>query len=71
MTLYEATRHSFCTQIGESGINTLQARALMRHADVRTTQRYFHGDIKKLRDVINNRGRVMLVQNKKTEVKGK
>lgn len=35
VTLYEATRHSFCTQISESGTNTLQARLLMRHSDVK------------------------------------
>ena len=71
VSLYEATRHSYCTQIGESGINTLQARLLMRHSDVRSTQKYFHGKIAKLRDVVNNRGRVRVLQSEKTEVKGK
>lgn len=65
ITLYEATRHSYCTQIAEMGINTLQARGLMRHADVRSTQKYFHVKIKKLRDVVNNRGRVTLIQSTK------
>ncbi len=71
VTFYEATRHSFCTQIGESGLNSLQARQLMRHSDVRTTQKYFHGDIAKLRDVVTNRGRVKPLRSEKIEVKEK
>lgn len=58
ISLYEATRHSFCTQLVEMGINSLQARLLMRHSDIRTTQKYFHSSITKLRDVVNSRGRI-------------
>jgi integrase len=71
ITPYEATRHSFLTQIGESGINTLQAKQLMRHSDIRSTEKYFHGNITKLRDVVNNRGRVRPLRSEKTEVKEK
>jgi len=71
VTMYEATRHSFCTQVSESGANTMQAKALMRHKDIRSTERYFHGSIKKLRDLVNNRGRVRALRSEKTEVKGK
>jgi len=55
VSLYEATRHSFCTQIVETGVNTLQAQVLMRHSDIRSTQKYFHASMTKLRDVINRR----------------
>jgi hypothetical protein len=49
----------------------MQAKALMRHKDIRSTERYFHGSIKKLRDIVNNRGRVRALRSEKTEVKGK
>jgi integrase len=60
VTLYEASRHSFCTQIAEGGLcNTLQAKRLMRHADIRSTERYFHGNLSKLQDIVNQRGKVI------------
>ena len=55
VSLYEATRHSFCTQIVETGANTLQAQALMRHSDIRSTQKYFHASLTNLREIINRR----------------
>ena len=71
MTLYEASRHSFCTQIVESGINTLQAKLLMRHSDERSTQKYFQGNIAKLRAVVTNRVTVKPLRSEKIEVKVK
>ncbi len=59
VTYYEASRHSFCTQLVDDGIDALQAKELMRHTDVRTTQRYYHGNISRLSDIVNNRGRVI------------
>ena len=56
--LKDATRHSFCTQIVESGASQLEAMALMRHADIRSTLKYFHADTKKLRHLVNRRGKV-------------
>lgn len=68
ITLYEATRHSFCTQIAQSGLcNTLQAKELMRHADIRSTERYFHGSILKLKDIVNMRNNVFNFKQKETE----
>ena len=58
ISLYEATRHSFCTQLVEMGINTLQAKELMRHSDVRSTEKYFHASITKLGDIVEQRGKV-------------
>lgn len=60
---YEASRHSFCTQIVESGADVLQARELMRHANIRSTQKYFHGSVKRLRDIVNQRGKMVSFRN--------
>jgi integrase len=60
ITLYEATRHSFCTQIVETeGVNTLQAQALMRHSDTRSTEKYFKARVEKLRKIVNRRTQVV------------
>lgn len=56
---YSASRHSFCTQLTDTGINSLQARELMRHTDIRTTQKYFHASTEKLREAVNQRGKVL------------
>ncbi|HEB02655.1 MAG TPA: hypothetical protein ENI12_05405 [Nitrospirae bacterium] len=53
---YSASRHSFCTQVAETGINALQAQNLMRHSDIRTTQKHFHASVNKLRIAVNLRG---------------
>lgn len=62
ISLYEATRHSFCTQIVEMGINSLQAQVLMRHSDIRTTQKYFHNSVTKLQDIVNRRGQILEIK---------
>jgi len=41
VTLYEATRHSFCSQISRR-VNPQLAQRLMRHKDRRSTDRYYH-----------------------------
>ncbi len=55
---YEGSRHSFCTQIAESA-NDSAAQRLMRHADKRSTEKYTHHRPTYLRDVVNNRGKVV------------
>jgi len=57
--LKNATRHSFCSQIVEAGASQLQAMALMRHADIRSTLHYFNADTTKLRGIVNRRGKVV------------
>ena len=52
---YEACRHSFCTQIVESGASMNEAKLLMRHKDPRTTEKYFHGRAERLRHFVNKR----------------
>ncbi|MDD5007471.1 MAG: tyrosine-type recombinase/integrase [Syntrophorhabdaceae bacterium] len=59
VTYYEASRHSFATQMVDSGVDSLQTKELMRHTDVRTTQRYYHGSTTRLRDIVNRRGQVL------------
>jgi integrase len=56
-THYEATRHSFCTQIAEVA-DRAAAQDLMRHADGRSTDRYIHARTEYLRDVLAKRGKV-------------
>jgi integrase len=63
-TYYEASRHSFCTQLVDDGADSLQAKQLMRHTDVRTTQNYYHGSTTKLRELVNRRGRVVNLKNR-------
>ena len=55
MKHYEACRHSFCTQIVESGASMNEAKLLMRHKDPRTTEKYFHGRAERLRAFVNKR----------------
>lgn len=52
---YEASRHSFCTQIVESGASEFEAQMLMRHKDPRSTRKYFHGRMERLRAFVNKR----------------
>ncbi|MBF0553263.1 MAG: site-specific integrase [Nitrospirae bacterium] len=62
---YEASRHSFITQMVENDTNPLVAKALARHADIRTTQKYYHATTAKLRDIVNRRGRVVKIDEHK------
>jgi len=63
--LYEGTRHSFCTQIIEEGATGPQAQQLMRHADRRSTDRYFHPTDDRARDIVNRRGKVINMERTK------
>ena len=62
---YSASRHSFCTQIVERGANAFEAQALMRHADIRSTQKYFHATSNRLRDLLTKRAEVINIKDKK------
>ena len=67
VTFYEASRHSFCTQVIEAGATEFEAQALMRHADPRSTRVYFHANVSKYRDLVNRRGRVIQLRKKEEE----
>lgn len=62
ITFYEASRHSFATQLVELDVDVLSAQLLLRHSDLRSTQRYFHGSINRLRDMVNRRGKVVTLK---------
>jgi integrase len=61
VTLYEAMRHSFCTQIVEDGASDRQAQELMRHTDKRSTEKYIHASVERHRELVNRRGRGKMV----------
>lgn len=54
-SIYEATRHSFCSHIVPL-TDPLTAQRLMRHASIVSTNRYYHTDTSRLRDIVNNIG---------------
>jgi integrase len=56
--LYEGTRHSFCTQMIDL-LPISDAQKLMRHTDMRSTQRYDHSGDRKQREALNRRGNVI------------
>ena len=57
--IYEATRHSYCSQLAESdeGLSPKHLQALMGHADLRSTMKYVHPSEDKLRAALNRRGK--------------
>lgn len=47
--LYDATRHSFASQLRAAGVDIADVRDHLGHKDIRTTLRYAHGSVEKLR----------------------
>lgn len=62
ITHYEASRHSFCTQIIENA-DVFSAQRLMRHKNLTSTKAYHHASIKRLEDIVNNRGRIVALES--------
>lgn len=62
---YSAGRHSGCTQLIHDGTPHLEAQALMRHADIRSTLNYFHADSDRLRERMEGRGRKNRLKTRK------
>lgn len=50
--LYDATRHSFASQLLNEGVDILQISRLLGHSDIRTTQKYAHSALGSLRQDI-------------------
>ena len=48
-------RHFFCTDLFKRGAHLHEAKALMRHRDVRSTMVYSHSTVDDLRAVVNRR----------------
>jgi len=60
--LYEGTRHSFGSQLIEKN-DVIAVKELMGHSSVKTTEKYLHMKITRLRDVVNSR-KLTRVQNR-------
>ncbi|HUI68353.1 MAG TPA: tyrosine-type recombinase/integrase, partial [Nitrospirota bacterium] len=64
-THYEASRHSFATQLVEACEDVSAAQALLRHADLRSTMQYVHQRLERLRRISNNRTNVIEMGTKR------
>jgi integrase len=62
--LYEGTRHSFCTQMVEQ-LDLASAQKAMRHTDQRSTKRYDHSGDAKIREAMNNRSKVIDLEERR------
>ncbi len=52
--LYDASRHSFASQLINSGVSIYSVSTLLGHSNVKTTEKYLHNDMSKLKvDVCN------------------
>ena len=52
--MYDATRHSFASQLVNRGVSLLSVSRLMGHSNTKMTERYAHSDIEKLKVDISN-----------------
>ncbi len=52
--LYEAARHSFASQLINSGVSIYSVSHLLGHSNIKTTEKYLHGDLEKLKIDISN-----------------
>lgn len=63
ITHYEGTRHSFATQIAEIG-DMKAAQELLRHTDMRSTEKYVHRRTEYLRTALQKRTNVINLHKK-------
>lgn len=68
LRLYDATRHSLATQLRLADVPLPDIKDQLGHSDIRTTMRYAHGDLRKLRA---NLEKLSLRKVEKLEVKAK
>ncbi len=47
--LYDAARHSFASQLINSGVSIYSVSHLLGHSNIKTTEKYLHGDMEKLK----------------------
>lgn len=52
--LYDATRHSFASQLVNSGVPLLSVSRLLGHSSIKMTERYAHSDLQKLKIDVSN-----------------
>jgi integrase len=56
-----SNRHGLATQLAEMGAGELELQALMGHADLRSTRRYFHPTADRQRHLLDQRGKEKVV----------
>ena len=49
LRLYDATRHSFVSQLLNAGVGIYQVQQMVGHRDIKTTLKYAHADLKMMR----------------------
>ncbi len=49
LPLYDATRHSFASNLSNSGTDLKKPKDMMGHADIRTMLKYAHGNVEHTR----------------------
>lgn len=69
VTLHEATRHSFCSQLVKEGNPLTLVRDLARHSDIRVTAKYVHATDDQARGAVNNRGKVINIEPTRKELR--
>ena len=52
--LYDAARHSFASQLINSGVSIYSVSHLLGHSNIKTTEKYLHSDLNKLQVDISN-----------------
>lgn len=52
--LYDATRHSFASQLVNQGVSLINVSRLLGHSSIKMTERYAHSDVGKLRIDVSN-----------------
>lgn len=52
--LYDATRHSFASQLVNKGVSILSVSRLLGHSSIKMTEKYAHSDIEKLKIDVSN-----------------
>ncbi|MCF6147656.1 MAG: tyrosine-type recombinase/integrase [Candidatus Kuenenia sp.] len=63
--LYDATRHSFASQLVSRGVSLINVSRLLGHSSVKMTERYTHADLEKLKIDVENLSlrKIMTVPN--------
>jgi site-specific recombinase XerD len=54
LRLYDASRHSFASQLINSGVSLFTVSKLLGHSSTKMTERYSHANLDSLRTVLSN-----------------
>jgi site-specific recombinase XerD len=65
MTLYQATRHSFASNLLKSGVDRVTISKLLGHTDIKTTSVYAHADLDSQKVAFRKQGKVIDLNSKK------